>query len=81
MLPLSADQPINARRVVELGAGLSLEGGRDGVQRLAKAVTRVLEEPRYRTAAGRVAAEVEALAPIEEAPGDLSAIAQLQRAA
>ena len=27
LLPLSADQPINARRVAELGAGLALDGG------------------------------------------------------
>ena len=27
LLPLSADQPLNARRMVGLGAGLALEGG------------------------------------------------------
>ena len=81
LLPLSADQPINARRVAELGAGLALDGGPADVPRLAAAVTRVLEEPGYRAAARRVAAEVGTLPPVEEAAADLSAIAQLQRVA
>jgi MGT family glycosyltransferase len=79
LLPLSADQPINARRVAELGAGLALDGGAAGVPRLAGAVTRVLEEPGYRAAAHRVAAEVGMLPPVAEAAADLSAFAQLQR--
>jgi len=81
LLPLSADQPINARRVAELGAGLALDGGAAGVPRLAAAVTRLLEEPCYRAAARRVAAEVGTLPSVDEAPADLTAIAQLQRAA
>ena len=81
MLPLSADQPINARRVAELGAGVSLDGGAAGVGRLAEAVARVLQEPGYREAARRIAAEVATLPPVEEAAADLTAIAQLQRAA
>ena len=81
LLPLSADQPINARRVAELGAGLALEGGRAGVPRLAAAVERVLEDPGYRAAARRVATEVGAQRPVAEAAADLTAIAQLQRAA
>ena len=36
LLPLSADQPINARRVAELGAGLALDGGPADVPRLAR---------------------------------------------
>ena len=81
LLPLSADQPINARRVAELGAGLSLDGGAAGVPRLAAALARVLEAPEYRTAARRVAAEVATLPPVAEAAADLSAIAHLLRAA
>ena len=81
LLPLSADQPINARRVVELGAGRALDGGPACVPRLAEAVARVLEEPGYRAAAGRIAAEVRELPPVEEAAADLTAIGQLQRAA
>ena len=81
LLPLSADQPINARRVAELGAGLSLDGGAACVPRLAEAVARVLQEPGYREAARRVAADVRTLPPVDEAAADLSAIARLQRAA
>ena len=81
MLPLSADQPINARRVAELGAGLTLDGGAAGVGRLAEAVARVLQDPGYREAARRIAAEVATLPSVEEAAADLTAIAQLQRAA
>ena len=81
LLPLSADQPINARRIAELCAGVSLDGGRTGVPWLAAAVARVLEEPAYRAAARRVAAEARTLPPVSEAAADLSAIAQLQRAA
>ena len=77
LLPLSADQPINARRVAELGAGLSLEGGADCVPRLAAAVARVLEEPSYRAAARRIAAEAATLPPVEEAAADLAAFAEL----
>lgn len=81
LLPLSADQPINARRVAELGAGLALDGGRADVPRLAEALARVLEEPGYRAAAGRVAAEVATLPSVAEAAVDLSALAALQRTA
>ena len=81
LLPLSADQPINARRVVELGAGRALDGGRACVPRLADAVARVLEEPCYRAAAGRIAADVRELPPVDEAAADLTAIGQMQRVA
>jgi UDP:flavonoid glycosyltransferase YjiC (YdhE family) len=81
LLPLSADQPINARRVAELGAGLALDGGRADVPKLAQALARVLEEPAYGAAAGRVAAEVATLPAVAEAAADLTAIAQLQRTA
>ena len=81
LLPLSADQPINARRVAELGAGVALDGGATCVPKLAAAVTRVLEEPCYRAAARRIAVQVGTLPSVAEAPADLTAIAQLQRAA
>jgi hypothetical protein len=41
----------------------------------------VLEDPCYRAAARRVATEVGVLRPVEYAAADLTAIAQLQRAA
>jgi hypothetical protein len=68
VLPLFADQPHNARRVEQLGAGIALERGPDGVSGLAQAVETVLGDASYRTAAGYVAAEVRTLPPVEGAP-------------
>ncbi len=62
VVPLFADQPQNARRVAALGAGIALEAGVAG---LRDAVTALLTEPRYRTAAGEVAAEIAALPPVD----------------
>jgi len=66
---------------VERGAGRALDGGRACVPRLAEAVARVLEEPGYREAAGRIAAEVARLPSVAEAAADLTAIGQMQRVA
>ena len=78
ILPGFADQPRNAKRVAELGAGIALE---DGIGGLAAAVRRLLEEPSYRQAAQRVAAEVAALAPVDEAPDALRERNDVARAA
>jgi MGT family glycosyltransferase len=51
VVPQGADQPMVARRVVELGAGLSIrtqDVAEDSVRALAK---RLLDDPRFRTAA------------------------------
>ncbi len=63
VLPLFADQPENADRVAALGAGLRL----DGTDALADAVSELLEDPYYRDSARSVAAEIEALAPVDAA--------------
>ena len=63
VLPLFADQPENADRVAALGAGLRL----DGTGALAEAVSELLEDPYYRDSARSVAAEIEALAPVDAA--------------
>ena len=82
VLPLSADQPLNARRVAELGAGIALEGGPGAVPRRAGTPSPASWRSRaHRAAAARVAAEVGKLPPVEEVAADLSAIAQLQRVA
>jgi len=49
VLALFADQPQNARRVDALGAGIALEG----VNGLADAVRRLLDDPAYRSRAHR----------------------------
>jgi UDP:flavonoid glycosyltransferase YjiC (YdhE family) len=63
VLPLFADQPHNARRVTELGAGLTL----DGPERAGDAVRRLLADPAYREAAQRIAAATERLPTVDEA--------------
>ena len=72
VLPLFADQPYNARRVAELGAGIELEAGTDG---LADAVRRLLAEPSYREAAQRVAAETRQLPTVDTATAILRQLA------
>jgi UDP:flavonoid glycosyltransferase YjiC (YdhE family) len=67
VVPLFADQPYNARRVAQIGAGIALEGGVEAVSELPRAIRTLLEEPRYLVQARRVAAEVAALPPVDDA--------------
>ena len=76
LVPLFADQPFNARRVAELGAAIALEGGPASVPALAQAVPELLSDARYRDRARAIAAEIESLAPVDEAPELLSALAE-----
>ena len=89
VVPLqSTDQWHNARRVAEIGAGISLTDGPDSdrlalddpgpevTTALPDAVRRVLDDPGYREAAQRIAAEMAALPPIGEASGVLEALAE-----
>ena len=57
--PLGRDQPDNAARVVRAGAGLRVSRKASAAD-LQKALGRVLEEPRFRTAARRMAATLAA---------------------
>jgi MGT family glycosyltransferase len=57
--PLGRDQPDNAARVVHAGAGLRLSK-KARVPALRDAIGRVLDEPRYRAAARRMAATLAA---------------------
>ena len=65
IVPGFADQPRNASRVDELGAGIALPGWPEGLAGIGDAVRRVLEEPSYGRVAGRIADEVAALPPVE----------------
>jgi UDP:flavonoid glycosyltransferase YjiC (YdhE family) len=69
VMPLFADQPFNARRVEEIGAGIAVDPGE--VAGLPGVVRRLLGEPGYRETARRVANEVETLPPVEAAIGAL----------
>jgi len=77
VVPLFGDQPYNAARIHALGAGIALDGA-SGLGGLGDAVRRVLDEPGYRAAAGRVAAAVRDLPPVGEAVDALLAVARLQ---
>jgi UDP:flavonoid glycosyltransferase YjiC (YdhE family) len=81
--PLFADQPLNARRVAQLGAGIALPEpgslGRLGEEAprlfagLGEAVARVLDDSRYRRTARRVAMSAATLRPVEASSGVLLA--------
>jgi UDP:flavonoid glycosyltransferase YjiC (YdhE family) len=74
-LPVFADQPINAARVAEFGAGLALEMSPVGLGRLGASVRELLETPRYRSAAREVANEISSLPPVDESVELLEAVA------
>jgi MGT family glycosyltransferase len=59
VVPLGRDQPDNAARVVAAGAGVRLRKNAS-VSALRTATARVIEDPRYRAAAGRMAARLAA---------------------
>ena len=73
LVPLFVDGPSNARRVEQLGAGIALH---DGPDRLGQAVGALLTDAGHRAAARAVAAEIAALAPVEEAVAVLEAVAE-----
>jgi UDP:flavonoid glycosyltransferase YjiC (YdhE family) len=71
VVPLFADQPANARRVAEVGAGLAVEPGPAAQEATAtgirEAVRRVLAEESFRERARALAAEARAQPPVDEA--------------
>ena len=69
VLPLFADQPHNAARINELGAGVALELGPPGIAGMAAALRAVLSDDRYAQIAARVAAEVRTLPTVDVAAG------------
>ena len=61
LLPVAADQPENADRCVAAGVGIALPPDGRGPDDVARATRTVLDDPAYRTAARRVAAEIAAM--------------------
>jgi UDP:flavonoid glycosyltransferase YjiC (YdhE family) len=80
LLPLFADQPANARRVDETGAGLLLEGGPPALAGLGGALTELIGDQRYAAAAGGIRDEIAALPHVDEAAGALAGLAAPIRA-
>lgn len=70
VVPLFADQPMNARQIAAMGAGIALD--EHDLSRLGDAVTALTSDPYYRTTAAAVADELLAL------PTADTAIAQLE---
>ncbi len=60
LAPIRDDQPVVARQVVAAGAGLRVRFGRVGPAALRRAVLRVLGEPGFSEAAGRIRASFDA---------------------
>ncbi len=79
LVPLFADQPLNARRITELGAGIALDAGPALASSLQPAVRELLSDSRYRARAREVADEIAALPPVDDAVGVLSALAERRR--
>ncbi|WP_194819794.1 glycosyltransferase [Nocardia sp. XZ_19_385] len=69
----TADKPEIGARVAYTGTGIDLGTARPGSARLAAAVDRVSNSPRYRTAARRMAADMAAYAPFESIAAALAA--------
>jgi UDP:flavonoid glycosyltransferase YjiC (YdhE family) len=76
LVPLFADQPLNARRVADLGVGIALDRGADSVGELGAAVEALLTDASFRERAMELADEIQALAPVDEAAQILAAIAR-----
>jgi MGT family glycosyltransferase len=73
LLPMGADQPLNAERCAALGAGLVLDVIAATPEDVSEAVSTVLSDPSYRAAAERLRDEFAAL------PGPAHAVALLER--
>lgn len=73
IIPLGADQPLNARRCAELELGIALWPAERTPDVIAAAARTVLAEPRYRRNAARLRAEMLAL------PGPEHAVDLLER--
>jgi len=72
LVPLFADQPLNAGRVAAAGAGLSVTTEAGAIR---SAVEEVLVESRFRERAGEIAAEMSAQPPADEAVAELERLA------
>lgn len=72
LIPIGADQPLNAARCVELGLGLMLDPVAATPDQVAEAAAAALAGPGYRAAAGRMRDEIAAL------PGPAAAVGWLE---
>jgi len=78
VMPLFADQPLNARRIVATGAGISVAP--PDAAALRAAVVAVLDDSTYRRAAARLASEMHALPATDAAVESLAALSRASTA-
>jgi UDP:flavonoid glycosyltransferase YjiC (YdhE family) len=69
LIPMGADQPLNAARCAALGVGLALDAVIATPETVRAAITTVLDDPSYRRAAERMRDEIAALPGPEHAVG------------
>jgi UDP-glucoronosyl and UDP-glucosyl transferase len=74
-LPLYAEQPRNALRLAELGAGLALPTDEADAGAIGSAVERILREPSFRGTARRFQRQILGLPGIEQLVADIVALA------
>ena len=72
-LPQGTDQPSNTAALVPTGAALALQPDETTADAVAAAMSRLLEEDSFRTAAVRLRAEIEAMPTADEVLADLLA--------
>jgi UDP:flavonoid glycosyltransferase YjiC (YdhE family) len=72
-LPQGTDQPSNTAALVPTGAALALQPDVTTADAVAAAMSRLLEEDSFRTAAVRLRAEIEAMPTADEVLADLLA--------
>jgi UDP:flavonoid glycosyltransferase YjiC (YdhE family) len=75
LIPIGADQPLNAQRCVDLGVAQALDAVEATPKSIREAVRSVLDAPHYRRNAQRIRAEIAAL------PEPSYAVALLERLA
>jgi UDP:flavonoid glycosyltransferase YjiC (YdhE family) len=80
VLPIGADQPLNAERIGALGVGRSLDAVEATPDDVRQTASSVLADATYRDAAGRLADEIAALSSPEVAVGLLERLARERRA-
>jgi UDP:flavonoid glycosyltransferase YjiC (YdhE family) len=74
VIPFSADQPHNAKRIAAVGAGLALPNA--DVSTLRGAIERVLDDAALRAGAQRIARDIAALPPLERALDEMEKLAR-----
>jgi len=79
LIPMGADQPMNAARCAALGVAQVLDAVAATPQAVREAVSRVLENPAYRQAAARMRDEIAVLPPPEHAIMWLERLAKEKR--